>query len=233
MQCKSRQIVVADKITVSSVWAIPDERKRSIAVVIAHGAGNDMHNPFLSYLHQAIADSGTPCVKFNFPYKEQGRRAPDPASRLMRTWRAVIAELNSDRDLSPQDLILSGKSLGGRMASMVAAQDGCAGGLVFFGYPLHPPKQTDRLRVSQFASITCPMLFIQGTRDPLCDLNLLQRYVLDPYADRATLHIVEDGDHSFNLPKKANRTVQAVWQEIAATTIAWVGGWSERFTPVR
>lgn len=223
MRSDTRQIVVDNNISVTSVWAVPEHYDRNLALVMAHGAGNDMHNPLLSYLHRAIADNGALCVKFNFPYKEQGRRAPDPAPRLMLTWRAVVKEVISDSVLAPRKLILSGKSLGGRMASMVAAEDGCADGLVFFGYPLHPPGQTDKLRTAHLEKIVCPMLFIQGTRDPLCDLALFERFVRIPLADRIVLHTVEGGDHSFRVPKRADRSVESVWQEIAAATIAWAG----------
>lgn len=217
-----RKIVVDDKVAVSSAWAVPKHYDRKLALVIAHGAGNDMDNPFLSYLHRCIADSGILCVKFNFPYKERGTRAPDPAPKLMRTWRAVINRVNADPKLSPTNVILSGKSLGGRMASMVAAEDAGVRGLVLFGYPLHPPSQTDRLRVSHFENVACPMLFIQGTRDPLCDLDLLRQKVIERYPDRTTLHIVEGGDHSFRVPKKINRTEASIWQEIAGVTIEWL-----------
>ena len=223
MKSDSRRIVVDSKIAVSSIWAIPESYDRNLALVIAHGAGNDMHNPFLSYLHRSIADNEALCIKFNFPYKEQGRRAPDPAPKLMQTWRAVLDELNSDSELSPKNVILSGKSLGARMASMVVAEDGGAHGLVFFGYPLHPPNQTDKLRVSHFANVTCPMLFIQGSRDPLCNLDLLRYKVIDQYPDLATLYVIDGGDHSFRVLKKMNRTDESIWQEIAGVAADWLG----------
>ncbi|MDJ0958563.1 MAG: alpha/beta hydrolase [Arenicellales bacterium] len=224
MGTDTRKIRVDDKTIVSSVWAIPEHYDRNLALVIAHGAGNDMHNPFISYLHTNIADKGVLCVKFNFPYKEQGRRAPDHANKLMQTWRAVINEIDTDPELSPAHVFLSGKSLGGRMASMVVAEDVSARGLIFFGYPLHPPKQTDKLRVAHFEKIACSMLFIQGTRDPLCDLELLRQKVIDRYPDLATLHIIEGGDHSFGLLKKMDRTEDSVWGEIVAVTDKWMNG---------
>lgn len=222
MNISSRKIIVDDNTAVSSEWAISRHYDRNLALVIAHGAGNDMHNPLLSYIHRSVAEKGLLCVKFNFPYKELGRRAPDHPILLMRTWRAVIKELTTEPNLSPAKIVLSGKSLGGRMASMVAAEDGGIDGLVFFGYPLHPAKQTEKLRVSHLGNIRCPMLFFQGTRDPLCQLGLFRQYVLDPYAKQTTLHVIEGGDHSFNVAKKMNRTVASIWQEIATQTIAWI-----------
>ena len=222
MRSDTRKILVDDRVVVSSVWAIPKRYDRNLALVIAHGAGNDMDNPFITYLHTNIADSGVLCVKFNFPYKEQGRRGPDPAPKLMRTWRAVIDELGSDSKLSAARVILSGKSVGGCMASMVMAEDAGARGLIFFGYPLHPPNQTDKLRISHFENIACPMLFIQGTRDPLCDLDLLRQNVIDRYPDQATLHIIEGGDHSFRVLKKMNRTEESVWRETVTVSVRWM-----------
>ena len=222
MKRDTRKILVDDKTAVSSVWAIPERYDQNLALVIAHGAGNDMHNPFISYLHTHIAESGVLCVKFNFPYKEEGRRAPDSAQKLMQTWRAVIKELNSGAEASPARVFLSGKSLGGRMASMVVAEDSSADGLIFFGYPLHPPNQTNKLRVSHFENIICPMLFIEGTRDPLCDLDLLRQKVIDRYPNLATLHIIEGGDHSFRVLKKLNRTENSVWHEMVAVTVNWM-----------
>ena len=108
------------------------------------------------------------------------------------------------------------------MASMVVAEDASARGLVFFGYPLHPPKQTDKLRVAHFENIDCPMLFIQGTRDPLCDLDLLKQKVIDRYPYLATLHTIEGGDHSFRVLKKLNRTENSVRHEIASVTVNWM-----------
>ena len=222
MKISGRKIIVDKDTAVTSEWAVPANYDRNHAVVIAHGAGNDMHSPLLSHLHKSIANQGILCVKFNFPYKEQGRRIPDRPDRLMSTWRAVIATLTADLDLSPNRVVLSGKSLGGRMASMVAAEDRVADGLVFFGYPLHPPGQTDKLRITHLENIVCPMLFVQGTRDPLCDLELLKTFVLDPSPKQTTLHVVESGDHSFNVLKKTQRTAESVWQEIVTVTINWL-----------
>lgn len=224
MNLDSRRIAVDENTIVSSEWALPEAYDRRRAVVIAHGAGNDMHSPLLSYFHRSIAESGSLCVKFNFPYTEAGRRIPDGPHRLMCTWRAVIAALSADPDLSPRHVVLAGKSLGGRMASMVAAEDGGADGLVFIGYPLHPAKQTEKLRVSHLGNVACPMLFLQGTRDPLCDLGLLHKHVLDVYPNKTTLHTIDGGDHSFNVPKRANRTVASVWQELVTTTLVWMDG---------
>lgn len=224
MEIDPRNIAVDDDVTVSSEWAIPHKYDRGVGIVIAHGAGNDMRNPLLSYVHRRMADAGVLAVKFNFPYMQRGRRLPDPPARLIRTWRAVVERIASDRDLSPLRLVLSGKSLGGRMASMAVAQGLPAHGLVFFGYPLHPPKRFDKLRTGHLEAVHIPMLFIQGTRDALCDLERLRREVIDKHPDLASLHVVDGADHSFKVPKKLRRSEQSVYQEVADASMRWIDG---------
>lgn len=224
MEIDPRNIAVDDDVTVSSEWAIPHKYDRGVGIVIAHGAGNDMRNPLLSYVHRRMADAGVLAVKFNFPYMQRGRRLPDPPARLIRTWRAVVERIASDRDLSPLRLVLSGKSLGGRMASMAVAQGLPAHGLVFFGYPLHPPKRLDKLRTGHLEAVHIPMLFIQGTRDALCDLERLRREVIDKHPDLASLHVVDGADHSFKVPKKLRRSEQSVYQEVADASMRWIDG---------
>lgn len=221
MQVETRKIPVDETFSVSSVWAIPRDFDAEAALIIAHGAGNDMQSPFLTYLHHYFAESGLLSVKFNFPYKEQGKRLPDRAAKLIATWRAVVNAVKSDASLRSERLILSGKSLGGRMASMLQAEDACAQALVFLGYPLHPSRQPSKLRSAHLMKIDCPMLFVQGTRDPLCDLGLLQSEVLD-HNPHASLLVIEGGDHSFKVPKKLNRDETDVWKEIATAAIRWL-----------
>ena len=224
MDIFNRSIEVSDEIRVSSRWAVPEGYaggSRS-ALILAHGAGNDMDNPFLSFVHEALARRGLLTVKFNFPYKELGRKAPDPTPRLEATWRAVVNTLRQDPELAPERLFLGGKSMGGRVASHLVAEGLACDGLVFLGYPLHPAGKPERLRAEHLARIKCPMLFVQGTRDPLCDLALLEP-VLSSLGDRATLRRIEGGDHSFKLLKRQGRSEQAVWEEIVEVVAAWVG----------
>jgi predicted alpha/beta-hydrolase family hydrolase len=139
----------------------------------------------------------------------------------MQTWRAVIQRVRDDGH--PGALFLGGKSMGGRFASMVAAADGAVSGLVLLGYPLHPAKRLDRLRSEHLARITCPMLFIQGTRDRLCDLPTLRR-VLAPLSPPAVLKLIEEGDHSFKVPKRTGLTEREVWDKIVEWVAAWLIG---------
>lgn len=221
MRMERHKIEVEPGIEVSSVWASPNEFSagRSAALILAHGAGNDMHNPFLSFVHEALAMHGIMTVKFNFPYMEAGRNAPDRPQRLANAWRAVIQRVRADA--KPAALFLGGKSMGGRIASMLVADGEPAAGLVLLGYPLQPAGRPEALRSGHFARITCPALFVQGSRDRLCDLSLL-RSVLVTMPAAATLHVIEEGDHSFKVPKRTGMTEREVWDEIVAVTGSWL-----------
>lgn len=222
MQTLKRKIAVNAENKVSSVWLIPESYRasRKVAVILAHGAGNDMENPFLSYVHEQLAQKGVMTVKFNFPYKERGGKAPDRAPLLEETWRKIIAAVQEDDEFAPKNLFLAGKSMGGRIASHLAAQGQEFNGLIFLGYPLHPPNKLEKLRAEHLASIQCPMLFIQGTRDSLCDLDLL-RTALKTVKAQTTLHVIEGGDHSFKTLKRLGRSELEVWKEIVDTVFDW------------
>lgn len=219
---ETRTIAVDDTRSVSSVWAVPDgfRPEQGAGVILAHGAGNDMDHPFLSYVHHQLAVRGFLSLKFNFPYKEEGRRAPDRAPVLEATWQAVIESLRQD-PLAPAHLFLAGKSLGGRMASHLAARGEPCDGLILLGYPLHPARRPERLRSDHLKAMTCPMLFVEGTRDPLCDLDLLARELLTVSAP-VTVHRIEGGDHSFKVPKRNGRLESEVWEEIVMTVADWM-----------
>ena len=223
MRTLKRKIRVDAETSVSSVWTVPDtyDPARDSGVVLAHGAGNDMHSPFLGTVHNGLARNGMLAVRFNFPYTEQGRRAPDRAPVLEATWRAVVQAVRDDPKLAPRQLFLGGKSMGGRMASHVAASGEACSGLVFLGYPLHPPGRTDKLRAEHLARIPVPMLFIEGTRDPFCELDLLQR-VLKPLGVPVEVHVIEGGDHSFRVPKSLQRPEREVLNEVVDVVAVWV-----------
>jgi predicted alpha/beta-hydrolase family hydrolase len=179
-----------------------------------------MHNPFLSFVQDSLVQRGVMCVKFNFPYKERGRRAPDRTAVLEATWWAMLKTVRQDPRLAPEYLFLSGKSMGGRMASHLAAQgDDCAG-LIFLGYPLHPYNKKS-LRADHLPQIRCPMLFIEGTRDGLCDLELLEP-ILASLDTPINLHRIEGGDHSFKVLKRLERKQESVWEEIVQVMVKWL-----------
>lgn len=221
MHVYEHKIEVEPGIEVSSAWALPEgfSARKSPGLILAHGAGSDMRNPFLSFVHEALARRGIATVKFNFPYTEAGRKAPDPPHRLVRTWRAVIQRVCTDAH--PEPLFIGGRSMGGRIASVAAAQGEPAAGLVLLGYPLQPAGHPETLRSEHLARIKCPMLFVQGSRDRLCDLGLLQS-ILGRMSAPTTVHVIEEGDHSFKVPKRTGKTERQVWDDIVAAVGSWL-----------
>lgn len=221
MNLFERKIPITDDKAVTSVWAVPDGYDRRRGLILAHGAGAGMHHPFIRFVHEQMAARGLLAVKFNFPYMEAGRKAPDRAPLLQATWKAVIDAVRRDRDLAPRRLFLAGKSMGGRIASLLAAEGEPCDGLIFLGYPLHPPGKPEKLRAKHLPRIPCPMLFIQGDRDRLCDLDSL-REVLKTLTAPVTLHVIKGGDHSFKVPKRSGRTEEDVWREIIGVMSSWI-----------
>ena len=189
-------------------------------LVFAHGAGAGMRHAFMETLASALGDLGVATLRYQFPYMEEPRRGPDPPELLTATVRAAAQEAMKAAPGLP--LLAGGKSLGGRMTSTAAAQGDLEGvrGLVFFGFPLHPPNRPGTKRADHLRRVAVPMLFLQGTRDELADLNLL-RPICDELMERATLHVIEGADHSFHVLKKSGKTDSGVLQELAETTVAW------------
>ena len=206
--------------------ADPESPGTATAAILGHGAGNDMDHPLLTAVSERLAEAGVNTLRFNFPYKEKGRKAPDAQGTLVRTWRAAEAFMREESGRKVDRLVCGGKSMGGRVASQMAAEWLLpADGLVFLGYPLHPPGKKERLRDAHLYTLHQPMLFFAGTRDPLCDLDLL-RQVLARIQTPWTLETVEGGDHSFKTPKSSGLSTEAVYDRIARKTVAWVQGLS-------
>lgn len=176
------------------VSAVFEGIKGDPLLLLAHGAGNDMSAPLLQGFAEALNERGVSCVRFNFPYKEQGRQAPDSERILREAWAQVFLTC---RKLG-RPVFVGGKSLGGRIASLLVTDGMPADGLVFVGYPLHPPGKPERIRDAHLVGIGVPMLFIQGTNDPFARWDLLEG-LLAKLGDRATLEPVEKGDHSFRV----------------------------------
>lgn len=172
----------------------------------------------------ALAERGIGVVTFNFLYSEHRRRIPDPNTRLESCWRAVIETVRSRITASAGKLALGGKSMGGRIASQVAAGTGTGSdlaGLVFLGYPLHPPGRPDRLRAAHLRDVKAPMLFVQGSRDAFGTPAELQPIIsqLEPAAD---LFVIEGGDHSFKVPKSAGVNQQDIYRAIQDRIETWL-----------
>jgi uncharacterized protein len=203
--------------TVSALLSTAPDAKA--LAVIAHGAGAGMEHPFMVGASEGLAANGVSVLRFNFVYAEEGRRSPDRPALLTEAW-AVALETGLAR-AGGVPVVAGGKSMGGRIASQAVAQGLRAEGLVFLGYPLHPPGRFDALRDRHLAAITAPMLFVQGTRDAFARADLLAA-VLGGLGDRARLHSVEGGDHSFGVPRRTGRTPAQVEAEMAAAIVAWL-----------
>ena len=198
----------------------PDARA---LLVLAHGAGAGMRHPFLQSVADGLAGEGVATLRYQFPYMSAGGRTarPDPPAVAVATVHAAVAAAAEQEPELP--LFAGGKSFGGRMTSTAAAESPLQGvrGIVFLGFPLHPPGRPGSARAAHLAQVSVPMLFLQGTRDPLAGLDLM-RPVCDHLGARATLHVVEGADHSFGVLKRSGRTNAEVIAELAATIAAWI-----------
>jgi len=206
---------------VSGLLLRPDSAR--LLYVLAHGAGAGMRHPFLESIAQRLAERSIATLRYQFPYMEQRARRPDPPAVAAATVRAVVAEAARLAPALP--LVAGGKSFGGRMTSTAQAEEPLAGvrGLVFLGFPLHPPGRPADKRAEHLAQVRIPMLFLQGDRDEFADLKLL-RPVVKQLGERATLHLVKGGDHSFHVLKRSGRTDADVMGELAEAIVGWTAG---------
>ena len=190
--------------------------------VLAHGAGAGMRHSFMQETAERLHSLGIASLRYEFPYMASGGRRPDPPAVLERTVQTAI-EMAAQL-LPGVPIIAGGKSMGGRMTSQLLAKDpGLAvRGVAFLGFPLHYPKQPARTRAQHLFDVVHPMLFVQGTRDTLADFDLMKQ-VVGELGPRATLHVVEGGDHSFAVLKRSGRTADMVMTEIAHA----IGSWSQ------
>ena len=199
-----------------------DAGNRRTAVVMAHGAGNDMHEPLLQHLAQGLCRAGCLAMRFNFPYRTEGRQRPDAQRVLESAWLDTVGWLRKQRKFPLDRLVAGGKSIGARVASQLAGAGRLeADGLAFWGYPLHPPGRKSQLRDDHLDQIDQDMLFVTGTRDAFCDMALLEG-VVERLGSRATLEVIEDGDHSFRLPKSSETPQQDIYEHILSRTVDWL-----------
>jgi predicted alpha/beta-hydrolase family hydrolase len=215
-----RRLRVTGDVEVSALLLAP--AKPQALYVLAHGAGAGMRHVFMEAIAQRLAARGVATLRYQFPYTERGERRIDPEPMLLATVRAAVA---LGRTLAAGvPVIAGGKSMGGRMTSRAAAAEPLEGvaGLAFLGFPLHPDKQPGTSRADHLSKVELPLLFLQGTRDTLAELPLLEPIVAKLGA-RATLHIVENADHMFHVLKRSGRTDEQVLDELADTVAAWSG----------
>jgi len=200
----------------------PPEPRPVATLILAHGAGAPQSSAFMVDFARGMARRGCEAVTFNFPYAEQGRRLPDRAPTLEACFRDVIAAIRARADLAIGPLVIGGKSMGGRIASHLAAQ-GLAdlAGLVALGYPLHPPGRPEQLRAEHLARIRQPMLIVQGSRDAFGTPEEL-RPALAPLGATATLQVVAGGDHSFKVPTRGPVTQEEVFARVQDEIAGWI-----------
>jgi predicted alpha/beta-hydrolase family hydrolase len=210
-----------DNVTALLYPAAKGKRAR-VTVVLGHGAGANQLSGFMVMIAQGLAALGIDVMTFNFVYKEQGRSIPDPKARLESCYQAVIKTARTNRKLKKNRLVIGGKSMGGRIASQVAAAepDGIAG-LVFLGYPLHAPGRPDKLRDAHLKDIPAAMLFVQGARDTFGTAEEI-RAVIKRLHLPAKVYVIEGGDHSFKVPKSLGVPQQNVYELIMDEVAVWL-----------
>jgi len=217
-------IPVMEDESVSAVLTVPPEGNtvKKAGIITAHGAGNDMNNPLLVAFCDGLTGKGYPTVRFNFPYKEKGLKAPDGRKKLESTWSAVYRYFTEESALDFSHVIAAGKSMGGRVASHMAAEKTLpVDGIIFLGYPLHPPGDPTKIRDAHLYEITVPLLFFAGTRDRLCDLKTLDT-VLAKLSAPWKRDVIEGGDHSFHIPKSMEIKETDIFDRIVSTSAEWM-----------
>ena len=217
-------IPINKEAAVSAVITSPETgfRPEKWAVILAHGAGNDKNHDLLLYLANGLAKAGHLAVRFNFPYRDEGRKGPDGQKKLEKTWTAAFDFVRNHPNFKPKKVVAAGKSMGGRVASQLQAAGGVtAQRMIFYGYPLHAPGKRNEPRSSHFKNISAPSLFFAGTRDSLCDLKALNR-AIEELAGPVELEIVEGGDHSFKTPKSMDIDPKELHEAMLKKTLLWL-----------
>jgi uncharacterized protein len=208
---------------VSGMLSIPDGTVKK-GVILAHGAGNDMNQPMFAFLSEGLAHHGYLTLRFNFFYKDRGKKAPDSPELLYQAWDGAYRFLDEHPVYRPRHIVAAGKSMGGRIASQMVADGRLpVEQLIFLGYPLHAPGKKEKLRDRHLYAIMIPMLFFAGTRDQLCDLDLL-RGALSRLKAPWDLEVIEGGDHSFRVPKSIAADEHEIYVRILKKALAWLSG---------
>jgi len=218
--------VAAERITIAlpeggTVSGLIEGPSKPMAgYVLAHGAGAGMEHPFMSRVARGLAERGIATLRYQFPYIERGSRRPDVPKVAHAAVRAAVAE--AARRWPKLPLLAGGKSFGGRMTSQAQALEALPGvvGLAFLGFPLHPAGKPSVMRADHLDAIGLPMLFLQGTRDKLAELELLEP-VVQRLGRRATLHLIAQADHAFHVPARSGRNDRAVMNELTQAFAVW------------
>jgi predicted alpha/beta-hydrolase family hydrolase len=192
---------------------------RDTVFICAHGAGGNMIDGGMQKMAKALIERGINLVRFNFLYKEKKSGRPDPMPKLQETFAAVVERTR--QELAPKRIVIGGRSMGGRAASMMSAEGYGCDGLLLYAYPLHPAGQPAKLRDAHLPHIKVPVLCFNGTRDPLCTPALMEKALTTVTTDWK-MHWIEGADHSFHVLKSSGRTDAQVMDEIANTSRSWI-----------
>jgi predicted alpha/beta-hydrolase family hydrolase len=208
---------VNDVQRVSGLLQVPPDARA--CYVLAHGAGAGMTHPFMAAIADGLAERGIATLRYQFPYMEQGSKRPDSPKVAHAAVCAAVLEVSRLK----LPLFAGGKSFGGRMTSQAQAVSPLPGvvGLVFLGFPLHPPGKPSDERARHLLDVNVPMLFLQGTRDEFADLKLLEP-LAQKLSPRATLKLFQDADHSFHVPARTGRKDSQVRNELLDATVGWI-----------
>ncbi len=219
METRSVTLPLGSDRQFRAMLGIPRTATMDAILILGHGANNTMDHPLIAGVHDRLAREGIVMVRFNFPYAEEGKKRPDPEPVLEGAFRLVVEYVAELEEFKGLELFLGGKSMGARLAAQIVAQDVGASGLVFLGYPLHPPGKPEQLRDRPLYELPCPPLFIQGSRDPFCQLERLGT-VLGRIPVRSDLHVLPGLGHSFEAGSKAMS--EEVLQEVVRVILAWM-----------
>ncbi len=204
------------------IYPAKAKTRAGITLILGHGAGAGQTSSFMVSFATELAARGIDAVTFNFSYTEHGRHYPDTNDKLEACYRAVIEAVRNHKPLRRNSLAIGGKSMGGRIASQVAASGaGDLAGLVFLGYPLHPPGNPEKLRSKHLPEIKAPMLFVQGSRDSFGTPDELKP-IIKKLKTPAELYVVEGGDHSFKVPKSAGVSQEEVYKTVLDEITRWL-----------
>jgi predicted alpha/beta-hydrolase family hydrolase len=215
---------ILDRTTTALAYEADADRRMRATLVLAHGAGAGQASRFMVSFAAGLASRGVDVLTFNFLYTEEKRKVPDRPPVLEACYRAAVTAARGYAPFSGNRMFIGGKSMGGRIASQLAAHDADdadVSGVVMLGYPLHPPGKPDRLRVAHVRAIRVPMLIVQGARDPFGTPEELRPHVAS-LAPLVTLHVVEGGDHSLAPPKGSGVSADHVSSEIQDRIAAWI-----------
>lgn len=212
-----------DSVT-AFVYAAPKKVRLGITLILGHGAGAPQSHPFMRLFASGLAERGLDALTFNFAYMEQGRKAPDPKAKLEACYAAVMVAAGAHKKLKGNRLAIGGKSMGGRIASQVAATAEFADkifALALLGYPLHPPGNPEKLRDAHLNQIKAPLLIVQGERDAFGTAEELRATIKRLHL-AVTLHVVAGGDHSLKAPKSLGVPQEQIYENVMDEIASWL-----------